>query len=49
MPGDADEANESLFTRLDHCLQGATFAQCELPLDHVDQVVQLQQVHMVDA
>ena len=48
MPGDADEANESFFTRLDHCLQGATFAQRELPLDHVGQVVQLQEVDVVD-
>ena len=49
MPGDADEANEPLLARLDSRLQRATLAQCGLPLDDVDQVVQLQQVDVVDA
>ena len=41
MPGDTDEADESLLTRFDRGLQRTTFAQRGLPLDDVGQVVQL--------
>ena len=47
--GDADEADEALVARLDGGLERAAFAQRGLPLDHVDEVVQLQQVDVVDA
>jgi hypothetical protein len=46
--GDADEPNEAFVTRLDSRLQRAALAQRLLPLDHVDQVVQLDQVDAVD-
>ena len=48
MPGDADEANEPFLAGFDGCLQRATLAQCELPLDDVDEVVQLEQIDVVD-
>ncbi len=47
--GDADEADEALVARLDGRLERAAFAQRGLPLDHVDEVVQLDQVDVVDA
>ena len=49
MPGDADGADEPLLARFDRGLQRTVLAQGELPLDDVDQVVQLQQVDVVDA
>src|SRR6185436_2093335 len=45
---DADEAHETLLTRFDGSLERPVFAQSELPLDHVDEVVQLYQVEAVD-
>ena len=47
--GDADEADEALVARLDGRFERAAFAQRGLPLDHVDEVVQLDQVDVVDA
>ena len=47
--GDADEADEALVARLDGCFERAALAQRGLPLDHVDEVVQLQQVDAIDA
>ena len=47
--GDADESYETLVARLDRRLERAAFAQRGLPLDHVDEVVQLDQVDAVDA
>jgi hypothetical protein len=49
VPGDADEAHEAFLAGFDRGLQRAAFAQRELPLDHVDEVVQLDQVDVVDA
>ena len=49
VPGDADEADETLVARLDRRLERAALAQRGLPLDHVDEVVQLDQVDAVDA
>jgi hypothetical protein len=42
-------ANEPFLPRLDRRLKSSVLAERELPLDHVDQVVQLQQVDVVDA
>ena len=47
--GDADEADETLVARLDGRFERAAFAQRSLPLDHVDEVVQLEQVDAIDA
>ena len=47
--GHADEAHEALVARLDRRLERAAGAQRGLPLDHVDEVVQLDQVDLVDA
>ena len=49
MPGDSDETDEPFLARFDRGLQRATFAERDLPLDDVGQVVQLQQVDVVDA
>jgi len=49
VPGDADEANEPLFARFDRGLQRTILAEGELPLDDVDEVVQLEQVDLIDA
>ena len=49
MAGDADEADEALVARLDRRFERAALAQCGLPLDHVDQVVQLEQIDVVDS
>ena len=49
MARDADEADETLVARLDGCFERAAFAECSLPLDRVDEVVQLEQVDVVDA
>ena len=47
--GHADEAHEPLLARLDRRLQRAVGAERDLPLDHVDEVVQLDRVDVVDA
>ena len=47
--GDADEPNEPLVARLHRRLQRTVLAQGELPVDYVDEVVQLEQVDVVDA
>ena len=47
--GDADEPHQALLPRLDGRLQGAVRAQRGVPLDDVDQVVQLDRVDPVDA
>ena len=47
--GDADEAHQPLVPGLDRRLEGAAGSQRDLPLDHVDQVVQLDQIDVVDA
>ena len=49
VPGHADEANQSLVAGLDRRLERAALAQGGLPLDHVDEIVQLDQVDVVDA
>jgi hypothetical protein len=49
MAGDADEAHQPLLARLDRRLEGAIGAQRGVPLDDVDQVVQLDGVDPVDA
>ena len=49
VPGDADEADEALVARLDGRFERTAFAQRGFPLDHVDEVVQLEQVDVVDA
>ena len=49
VPGDADEAHQALLASLHRGLEGAALAQRGLPVDHVDQVVQLDQVEGVDA
>ena len=46
---DADEADETLVAGLDGRFERAAFAECSLPFDRVDEVVQLEQVDMVDA
>jgi hypothetical protein len=43
LAGDADETYEAFLPRL----EGAVRAQSGLPLDHVDQIVQLNRVHLV--
>ena len=47
--GDADEADETFVACFDGRFDRATFAQRGLPLDHVDEVVELEQVDMIDA
>jgi hypothetical protein len=47
--GDADEADDAFVPRLDRRLQRPAFAQSDLPFDHVDEVVQLDQVDPVQA
>ena len=47
--GDADEADETLVASLDRGFERAALAQRGLPLDHVDEVVQLEQVDAIDA
>src|SRR3982751_321207 len=47
--GDADEADETLVARLQRGVERSAFPQRELPLDHVDQVVQLEQIDAIDA
>src|SRR5206468_7581387 len=47
--GDADETDEALVARLDRCFERAALAQRGLPLDRIDEVVQLEQVDAVDA
>jgi hypothetical protein len=47
--GDADESHEALVARLDCRLERAAVPQGRLPLDDVDEVVQLDQVDAVDA
>ena len=49
VPGDADEPDKALVARFDGGFERAPFAQRGLPLDHVDEVVQLQQVDVIDA
>ena len=49
VPGDADEADQALVARLDRRFERAALAQRGLPLDRVDEVVQLEQVDAVDA
>ena len=49
MAGDADEADETLVARLDGSFERPAFAQRGLPLDRIDEVVQLEQVDVVDA
>ena len=49
MSGHADEANEAFVARLDQRFERTAFAQRGLPLDHVDEVVQLDQVDLIDA
>ena len=46
---DADEAHEAFVARLDRGLERAALAERLLPLAHVDEVVQLDQVDRVDA
>src|SRR4029078_1872779 len=47
--GDADEAHQPFLARLDRRLQRASLPQRELPLDHIDEVMQLAQVDTNDA
>jgi hypothetical protein len=47
--GDSDEADEAFLARLDRRLQRSLFPQCELPLDHVDEVVQLEEIDVFHA
>src|SRR5207247_7120528 len=49
MPCDADEADESFVTCLHGGVERSAFPQSELPFDHVDQVVQLEQIDAIDA
>src|SRR4029079_1642623 len=49
VPGDADEADKALASGLDCRLERTALAQCGFPFDHVDEVVQLNQVDLVDA
>ena len=49
MPCDADEADDSLVACLHRGVQRSAFPQRELPLDHVHQVVQLEQIDPIDA
>ena len=49
MAGDADEAHEALVAGLDGGLERAAGAERDVPLDHVDEVVQLDRVDVVDA
>jgi hypothetical protein len=46
---DADEPDESFLPRLDSRLERSSSSQSGFPLDHVDEVVQLDQVEVVDA
>ena len=46
---DTDEPDKALVSRLDGRLERPVFAQRKLPLDHVDEVVELDQVDVVDA
>jgi hypothetical protein len=39
----------ALVARFDASVESAAFTQRELPLDHVDEVVELQQVELIDA
>ena len=48
VPGDADEAHEALVARLDRRFERPALAEGGLPLDGVDEVVQLDQVEVVD-
>jgi hypothetical protein len=47
--GDPDKPHEPLVSCLDGRVECAAFAQGELPLDHVDDVVELDQVDVVHA
>ena len=49
MAGDTDEPDEPLLASLDGSLERAALAERELPLDDVDEVVELQEVDVVDA
>ncbi len=49
VPGDADEADESRVARLHRGFECPAFPQRELPFDHVDEVVQLEQIDAFDA
>ena len=46
---DADEAYEPFVAGLDGSFQSTSLAQGGLPLDHVDEVVQLEQIDLLDA
>ena len=48
MARDTDEPDKALVSRLDGRLESPVFAQRKLPLDHIDEVVQLDQVDVVD-
>ena len=45
---DTDEPDEPLVSRLDSRLESPVFAQRELPLDHIDEVVEVDQVDVVN-
>ena len=47
--GDADERDQALAAGLDRRLQRAAGAERDVPLDHVDEVVELDRVDVVDA
>ena len=47
--GDPDEADETFVTCLDGRFERTAFAQRSFPLDHVDEVVELEQVDVIDA
>jgi len=49
VPGDTDETDEALLARLDRRFERSARTERGLPLDHVDEVVQLEQVDRVDA
>ena len=46
--GDADEADETFVACLDGRFERTAFAQRSLPLDHVDEVVELEQIDAFD-
>ena len=48
MTGDADEARQSGVAGLDRSAKGAVRAHRDLPLRSIDEVVELDQVHVVD-
>jgi hypothetical protein len=47
--GHPDEADDPLVTRLHRRLERAVGGERELPVDHVDEVVELDEIDHVDA